>query len=317
LTLELCRPLKTAYDGYNTEMSRLHPFEKVVCDLTITAREKRDGVGLSDVLLAVNEARKEVLSLGKSLCVAIKEAPTAKEAIELIEPYEKQLKELYLARASHPVLQLIEMQKSLRTVPAVHLDVPAVVLVGSPNVGKSSIVRKISTGTPEINNYPFTTRGMTLGHIVKDFGGYKQYAQIMDSPGLLNRDDGMRNEMEKLTVASLQHLPTAVMFVYDMSGGAGDACSSVADQIVIRKELRGRFPKRPWIDVIAKKDLGYVDQDLVDEVYAINAADNRNSGVIEVSVVEDEGVDALVERVDEVLERLRIVLDVIEARESK
>ena len=48
----------------------------------------------------------------------------------------------------------------------VELDTPTVVLVGAPNVGKSSIVRAISSGTPEINDYPFTTRGVTIGHIV-------------------------------------------------------------------------------------------------------------------------------------------------------
>ena len=60
---------------------------------------------------------------------------------------------------------MAELHKSLRNVPIVRLDCPAVVLVGAPNVGKSSIVRAISSGTPEVNNYPFTTRGMTLGHV--------------------------------------------------------------------------------------------------------------------------------------------------------
>jgi hypothetical protein len=63
------------------------------------------------------------------------------------------------------IVNLIDVQKALRKLPIVRLTVPTVVLVGAPNVGKSSIVRAISSGTPEVNDYPFTTRGMTLGHI--------------------------------------------------------------------------------------------------------------------------------------------------------
>jgi len=100
--------------------------------------------------------------------------------------------------------QLADIQKDLRRIPMVELNVPTVVLVGgdddhrivmnvdemmmlgyfyhhtsiiyhhhsiviqlssiiitAPNVGKSSIVRAVSSGTPEVNDYPFTTRELT------------------------------------------------------------------------------------------------------------------------------------------------------------
>jgi hypothetical protein len=62
-----------------------------------------------------------------------------------------------------------------------------------------------------------------------------QLCQIMDSPGVLRCNNGRpRNNMEELTLAAMSHLPTAVMYVMDLSGGAGDKCSSVEDQLVLR-----------------------------------------------------------------------------------
>lgn len=37
--------------------------------------------------------------------------------------------------------------------------------------------------------------------------------------------------MEALTLAAMQHLPTAVMYVRDWTGEAGDLCSSIANQL--------------------------------------------------------------------------------------
>ena len=58
--------------------------------------------------------------------------------------------------------------------------------------------------------------------------------------------------MERLTLACLQHLPTAVLFVTDLTGDCG---TSVAHQWLIREELRARFPDKAWLDVLSKADL--------------------------------------------------------------
>jgi nucleolar GTP-binding protein len=145
----------------------------------------------------------------------------------------------------------------------------------------------------------------------------------MDSPGLLRRDDvALRNEMEELTLAAMAHLPTAVMYVLDLSGGAGDRCSSVEDQLVLRREVRARFPRRPWIDVVAKADLGVVEG-ARERLEMILAAEGRGdeegdeSHLIELSVKEGQGVDELRQEVMRMLGEVRVVLDAMAATDER
>jgi len=341
VTKALCLPLRDCVDGYKRELRRLHPFERVVADLTARAREKRDGLTLMDVLNEMHEARKEILLAGKDWIAKVKSAETAREASDVTEEGLERMYELFHNLSNGPVSGIIALQKSLRTTPAVRLDTPAVVLVGAPNVGKSSIVRAISSGNPEVNNYPFTTRGMTLGHVEvfwKDDStaaeavvpqqegtsshdplnalyqsyAFSQLCQIMDSPGLLVRPDNKRNEMEALTLAAMQHLPTAVMYVMDLSGGAGDKCSSVEDQLLLRKEVRERFPRRPWVDVVSKYDLGIVEgaEEALKEIVS-------DQPYLRLSIQEGLGVEELKEEVMRMLGEVRVVLDAMAAVDER
>ena len=55
--------------------------------------------------------------------------------------------------------------------------------------------------------------------------------QVTDTPGLLARPLSERNAMERLTLACLNHLPSAVLFVLDLTAQCG---TSVQDQLSIR-----------------------------------------------------------------------------------
>ena len=85
---------------------------------------------------------------------------------------------------------------------------------------------------------------------------------MTDTPGLLYRADEERNAMEMLTLASLEHLPTAALFVFDLTEGCG---CSVQQQWAIRAELLQRFPHKLWIDVVTKVDVLEEEIDAADE----------------------------------------------------
>src|SRR5207244_12843839 len=59
---------------------------------------------------------------------------------------------------------LVAARMALRRIPEVDPAIPTIVVAGYPNVGKSSFVRAASTGRPKVADYPFTTKGVSLGH---------------------------------------------------------------------------------------------------------------------------------------------------------
>lgn len=246
-------PLTKIIASYESGIKGLHPYENAVLHLTLSARAKAGHRSVGAILSDLRELRKRTSAMAKEFAGAANNASTAEEARQLLANSTEVIEQLYREDPHGKALEeMIELQKELRRVPTIDISIPTVVLVGAPNVGKSSIVRAISTGTPEVNNYPFTTRGVTIGHILDKKSGLR--IQVMDTPGLLARPASAYNHMEQLTFASMQHLPTKVLFVLDPSDTAG-AQSSVAAQLKVREVLKAAFPDRAWIDVVSKIDL--------------------------------------------------------------
>ncbi len=272
LMKELAAPLGTYERGF-PRRSRLHPFENALLELTVGS------VAYDRAVMRVTALRKASVEVAKGYAARAGKAANKKDALALQAEGFSRVEAIF-NRGADAVDELKELAKSLRRLPVVDPRLPTVALVGAPNVGKSSLVQLLSSGLPEVQNYPFTTRSIKMGHFYVD--GRRH--QVTDTPGLLRRPDDDRNAMERLTLASLQYLPTAVLFVADLTGECG---TSVADQWAIRKELRERFEGKPWLDVLSKADLLEEEFGEADDRNIAKNSSNTNNENVEVGVVND------------------------------
>ena len=244
----------------------IHPFDRSIIDLTVGVDKLRKALGAADW------ARKEVLMVGTRYVPKARARKSAENTMKIMsEAYTKMTN--ILRQISKHLDFLISARSIFRNLPNVNTEQPLAVFAGAPNVGKSSLIGAISTGKPEVKSYPFTTKGVSLGHIKAKY----DIIQVMDTPGLLDRPDLDRNDMEKQGIAALNHLEPVIVFLTDLSGTSG---YSVETQKSLHEELKTRYSDYPWIDVYSKSDL---------EPEASLEYDDS----ISVSVMNDEGIEDL------------------------
>jgi nucleolar GTP-binding protein len=101
----------------------------------------------------------------------------------------------------------------MKKVPEIEQNDPTFIIAGMPNVGKSSFLSSITTATPRIAAYPFTTQSIYIGYL--DRNGIR--IQIIDTPGILDRPMSDRNTMELNAILALRHIDSIIIFLFDHS----------------------------------------------------------------------------------------------------
>ncbi len=176
---------------------------------------------------------------------------------------------------------MADARKVIKEMSVIRDDAVKVVIAGHPNVGKSTLLKMLSTAAPKIASYPFTTKGIIIGE--REEG--RNIFQFIDTPGLLDRDMDSRNNIEKQAVAALRHVSDILIFMLDPTESCG---YPMKNQEHLLREMRKEI-KAPLIVVETKADII-----------------KRDTGNIRISAVTGEGVEDLMERIREISGTLRI-----------
>ena len=131
-------------------------------------------------------------------------------------------------------------------------------LLGFPNAGKSSLLSALSSATPKIASYPFTTLNPVVGTIV-----YDDYAKIRmaDVPGII---EGAAKGVG-LGLAFLKHLERSKVLVYVIDMAGTDNREPWTDYEVLKKEIdeySAELAERPHLVVANKLDTAAAQENL-------------------------------------------------------
>ena len=174
-------------------------------------------------------------------------------------------------------------------------------LVGYPNVGKSTLISRISAARPKIADYPFTTLEPNLGVVVVGDAKDEISFVVADIPGLI---EGAHTGAG-LGTQFLRHIERTRMLVHlvDVSDGSGrpDVAKDVDVIVGELGSFGAHLEEKPMIMVASKIDVANKDKLAALKKYCRK----KKLKLYEISAVTGKGIEELKYAIAEEVQRLR------------
>ena len=170
-------------------------------------------------------------------------------------------------------------------------------LVGFPNVGKSTLLSRVTNAQPKIANYHFTTLQPNLG--VVDLDGAKGFV-IADIPGLIEG----ASEGVGLGLEFLRHIERTRVIIHIVDAAGTEGRDPIADIHAIENELRAYDPtilEKPMVIAANKIDAIYDDENDIIKTLR-NEFEKDGVKVFPISAVSGKGLKELLYHVNNLLE---------------
>ena len=173
-------------------------------------------------------------------------------------------------------------------------------LVGFPNVGKSTLLSRVTNAQPKIANYHFTTLSPNLG--VVDLDDSRGFV-IADIPGLIegaSQGAGLGHEF-------LRHIERTKVIIHIVDAAGTEGRDPIADIYAINKELESYnadISRRPQVIAANKIDAIYSVEES-DPLAALKAEfEPKGIPVYPISAISGQGLKELLYHVREMLDQL-------------
>jgi len=157
-------------------------------------------------------------------------------------------------------------------------------IIGLPNAGKSTLISVISSATPKIADYPFTTLNPTLGVVQPD---QEESFVVADIPGLIEG----AHKGAGLGIRFLRHIERTRILIHLVDASAIDPQNPLANYETINGELAQYNPlltEKPQILVLNKMDIPGTEQ--IAEIIQEAVTDRP---VMMISAAARKGIEAL------------------------
>jgi GTP-binding protein len=170
-------------------------------------------------------------------------------------------------------------------------------IIGLPNAGKSTLISVISSASPKIANYPFTTLTPTLGVVETEWG---DPFVVADIPGLIEG----AHEGAGLGTQFLRHIERTRILIHLVDAGGLDPKHPRDHYETVNRELKSFNPQlteKPQIVALNKMDLPGAS-----EAAAAFAAALDPEPVLLISAQENRGIKRLISRTLELLDKSEV-----------
>ena len=201
------KALGRVYDGF-PKFDDLDRFERDVLFIMVNGREYERSLN------NLKWARTKITELATNSIRGIKKAPNMTVIARFRSSFYGRFSSI-IEDMDESLSFLREAREALKKVPQVSREMKIIIIAGFPNVGKSSLISKLTNLTPEIADYPFTTKSINVGMMKMGASIY----EVLDVPGLLNRKN--HNTIERVALAAIENIGNLVVCMMDPTEECG------------------------------------------------------------------------------------------------
>jgi len=186
-------------------LDSMNEFYKELVKATLDYADVKKSLG------AVNWCAKRIELLSQETIFKIKKCKEMMVLNSFRQEYYGRYASL-LKQIKKPLEVLENARKTMREYPSVKQDTFTICIAGFPNVGKTTLLSKITPSAPEIASYAFTTKSLNVGYIKTP----QTRLQVIDTPGTLDRFEKM-NPVEKQAYLAMKYCADIIVYVMDIT----------------------------------------------------------------------------------------------------